>query len=704
MVNKSAPPPPVDKASSTMDKVIYICQQLDRLGMNPKSFVTSFLQIDNSDLKARRGYWGIARGWTSTFELVDEIRAKFLKSPLGAVMWSNYIRDEAITILKQQNPKSGFHPHGSYISSAAITPSIFDEESKENHREMLTAHEMPFLYQMVLGMLSSALDSEEEESAAFPLATAPIRLEPIEALEGELMEREGFQFTTSKNGKDARLSRYKRIAFVVCAMLSFAKNRRHNAFQLENSIRFLALGVSERVNEYLHHLGLTSSRQTAIESLKTLSVYAQGQLTKVMSLDVNAAFGPFICIDNLDMEERVHMVSVGHRSMMFHGTWGYIHNPHKDLLDSLDLSEINLHTYHQALQTVRTMSITPCDFLPDRETEDHYREVWKSQLATVMMKYIAVPSDMTSAYPRQPPDIELISPQAPDFHMLKLMEESDNSAEGIGQVIESVQRQTGLTPGEFSERLQPMEGDLGTCQNFNTMRSLRIPNKRPEENMNNITFSLGASHTLWNIGQAIFTTHFGDTNNSENMGAWRTLNALGTPPSKVLQKKDFPGMIQHLERVHEATLFHCLRIVMKIDRKPITEERPKMDTVQWNKVIDECYDKYCSPKARKVAYQECRVDKASLKRKKDNNDPKLTSDRHRKSKLSNLLVRLHDFSTVVEANRAMKNGDIGHLINVWRMWSVMTQSLPGLTHYSAYLPPAGVAFDQGFTFITRKVL
>ncbi|POW21754.1 hypothetical protein PSHT_02094 [Puccinia striiformis] len=39
------------------------------------------------------------------------------------------------------------------------------------------------------------------------------------------------------------------------------------------------------------------------------------------------------------------------------------------------------------------------------------------------------------------------------------------------------------------------------------------------------------------------------------MGAWRTLNALGTPPNKVLQKKDFTGMIQHMERVHEATLF-----------------------------------------------------------------------------------------------------------------------------------------------------
>ncbi|EHS63592.1 uncharacterized protein PGTG_20686 [Puccinia graminis f. sp. tritici CRL 75-36-700-3] len=60
--------------------------------------------------------------------------------------------------------------------------------------------------------------------------------------------------------------------------------------------------------------------------------------------------------------------------------------------------------------------------------------------------------------------------------------------------------------------------------------------------------------------------------------------------------------------------------------------------------------------------------------------------RHSQSKLSNLLVRLHEFSTVVEADRAMKAGDIGRLINIWRMWSVMSQSLPGLTHYATYLP------------------
>jgi hypothetical protein len=40
----------------------------------------------------------------------------------------------------------------------------------------------------------------------------------------------------------------------------------------------------------------------------------------------------------------------------------------------------------------------------------------------------------------------------------------------------------------------------------------------------------------------------------------------------------------------------------------------------------------------------------------------------------------------VEANGAMKAGDIGRLINVWKMWSVMSQGLTGLHNYSSYLP------------------
>lgn len=51
-----------------------------------------------------------------------------------------------------------------------------------------------------------------------------------------------------------------------------------------------------------------------------------------------------------------------------------------------------------------------------------------------------------------------------------------------------------------------------------------------------------------------------------------------------------------------------------------------------------------------------------------------------------VILRLRDFATVVEAQRAMSAGDIGRLMDIWKRWSVMVQGVVGLTHYSNYLP------------------
>ncbi|KAH9452208.1 hypothetical protein Pst134EB_016164 [Puccinia striiformis f. sp. tritici] len=148
----------------------------------------------------------------------------------------------------------------------------------------------------------------------------------------------------------------------------------------------------------------------------------------------------------------------------------------------------------------------------------------------------------------------------------------------------------------------------------------------------------------------------------DDLGVWRYLDAIGIPPEKVIQKKDFTKMIQSMQLVQDVTLVHCLRNIMNTQDNPTTESIPVIPTEAWNQAIEKCHEAYCSPAARRKAAQlKC-------------------------PKLSNLLIRIKDFSTVVEANRAMKAGDIGRLLRVWKMWSIMTQSLPGLTHYLAYLP------------------
>ncbi|POW02129.1 hypothetical protein PSTT_11953, partial [Puccinia striiformis] len=197
----------MDPSAPLVDKIIYICDVIQHLGLNPKSFITSFLEINNPDLKSRRGYWGISRGWPSTFELLGAIQGQFMRNAPGALKWSEYIQDQAVIILCRQNPTSGIHPNGSYISSAAITPEVFNSDSKERHYEKLTTLEMPFLYQMLMRMLSNGSHPEDatEEELHPPVVLG--QQAPIEVLEEDLMEREGFEYARSKNTTSSRHSR-----------------------------------------------------------------------------------------------------------------------------------------------------------------------------------------------------------------------------------------------------------------------------------------------------------------------------------------------------------------------------------------------------------------------------------------------------------------------------------------------------------------
>jgi hypothetical protein len=220
-------------------------------------------------------------------------------------------------------------------------------------------------------------------------------------------------------------------------MLGFAVNRQANALQLTNSVRFLACGVLEQVHEYLNYLGLSSFRKTALAAMNTLAINAKRKIKKVMRVD-NMMIPPSICINNLDMDQRVHDASVGHRSHTFRGTWGYIHLPNADFIKSLDQSELTLEAYQTAVHQLDKISIEPSMFLPTPKEIQTTAAVWKSQIAWVLSMHLTNPKDKSSAIPVKPPPVEVITPIIPKIYMLKLMDSSDNSAEGVGQVFESL--------------------------------------------------------------------------------------------------------------------------------------------------------------------------------------------------------------------------------------------------------------------------
>ncbi|KAA1099875.1 hypothetical protein PGT21_023486 [Puccinia graminis f. sp. tritici] len=640
---------------SENEKLVSICHQLQDLGMTPKQFITLFLQSQNQEIAYRRRYWGTVTGWPSTLEMIEALKTISTRTTDGISRWQSFIQREAVDILISQSPPSGYYPSGSYISSQDIQPTYLQPEAVHQREKSLSEEHMPFLFNILKQTLDASIpqpvsDDYDQDEMADP------DLDPDEE---EIFRMEGL------NSREAQVvTRPQKIASTVCAMVSFARNRRHNGLQIFNSIRFVAAGVTERMNDYLHLLGLTSSRRTALRALKVLSEHAAGNLRRVMAVDNGLLYGPTICIDNLDMEQRVHAHSVGHRSMTFHGTWGYVHTPNSGLMESLDQSKLSLESYYQALARIPDLELHPRMLLPTREEDDHFEAVLKSQIAQVMYQYVAKPSDPDTATPRSPPAIDKISCSPPNINVLKLMEASDNSAEGLGQVIDSIIKQTGLDPEEFCSRLQILDGDLGTAQNFNSIRAMRTPSEYCEHHLKSICFQLGASHTLWNLAQAILTSHFGNPSQTNDLGTWHYLHALGIPSEKAIPKKDFTLMLNNIEKTHEASIFYCLRVIMGNENESITDDQsqPTIPTSRWNEIIQECYVRFLSPQARRK------------------NPKQLSPKRY------SFLIQLHDFSTIVEANRAMKAGDVGRLMNIWKVWSIMAQALPGLVNYRSYLP------------------
>ncbi|KAA1091262.1 hypothetical protein PGT21_029713 [Puccinia graminis f. sp. tritici] len=561
---------------SEHEKLIRICKFIQDLNMTPKSFIISFLACGNSEIAYQRRFWGTETGWQSTNELLRTIKTVVSRTQHGETGWNNFIKEEAIQIIGNEQPPTGNHPEGSFYSSNKIEPSFFSLEAVLERQRSIQVH-MPFLYNILLGALR-VQPGHPNEGNQNEVHTD----DSLDPGEQELMDMEGICFGPAAPSPIERKT--EKVASTMCSIVAFSRNRRINGLQLYNSVRFLASGITERMNQYLHLLSLTSSRQTALSALRTLSNSAARELRDAMAINQSSPIGPSICIDNLDIEERVHSHSIGRRTMMFHGTWGYIHHPNPSLLRTLDPNQLTLRSYYDALSKVPTMKIDVTMFLPTMEEEEHFEAVLKSQIARVMSTYIAKPAQQGTL--QSPPPVEIIDHTAPKIQMLKLMAASDNSAEGAGQVIESLIRQTGLTHAEFTSRVQIMDADLATCRNFNSLRSLRAPSRHAEHRLSNLCYLLGASHTMWNISLAILNTHMGDPNATHDLGVWHTLHSLGVPSDKIVPKKDFTSMMNNIEKAHEASIFYCLR---QAEQDPVTETLPTIATETWNSLIDECY-------------------------------------------------------------------------------------------------------------------
>lgn len=345
-------------------------------------------------------------------------------------------------------------------------------------------------------------------------------------------------------------------------MVEFACNRRHNGLALLNSVTFLASGVPQRVHDYLHSLGLTSSSSTANQCMRTLKRETEEILKHRASL--NYVFQPLITADNIDIMKRVHHTRVEEKSKIHHGSWAYTHFLPEHLQKEIQPEQATVESFQAAMRASETASIELYKFLPDEAASEHWKSSIKSQIATALIRHVIEKDGPAERYCKKnlaiaPPAINAIPVEKPDVMMFKMTAASDDSAGGVAEMLEQLRIQSGLSEEDYASKIRVVEGDHGTCKNIHSLIAKSFPAEHQDEAHEELLTVLGASHTLWNVSQNVLLKYWGDPKDSSDTGAWKSWVALGGTSEKPVSKKDFSLIMEIVHNIHTATLVFLLQ-------------------------------------------------------------------------------------------------------------------------------------------------
>ena len=116
---------------------------------------------------------------------------------------------------------------------------------------------------------------------------------------------------------------------------------------MKTGVTLLACGVSERIITFLHSVGLTCSRRTALRAIEHLTKVTEAQTRNVLRED--HILRPFLCVDNIDFGSKVHNRQIEKAKKPLHGTWGYFRVILKDLLGKDDCHALSLQSFSQSM-------------------------------------------------------------------------------------------------------------------------------------------------------------------------------------------------------------------------------------------------------------------------------------------------------------------------------------------------------------------
>lgn len=178
-------------------------------------------------------------------------------------------------------------------------------------------------------------------------------------------------------------------------MIAFVCNRIFNGTQVENSVAFIACGASDRMNDYLHFIGLTSSRKTGLKAMDTLG-HACERLIK-SRMNEKYSLHPFMTLENIDIQACIHNTRIESTTKMFHGSYGYLHFLPDHLTKCIDPNETMVEHILKCVEKSQSEPFEPSSMFPDQKDDNHWTLVLKSQLAQALVNYEVAPNSVAHA-------------------------------------------------------------------------------------------------------------------------------------------------------------------------------------------------------------------------------------------------------------------------------------------------------------------
>ncbi|KAJ3832057.1 hypothetical protein F5878DRAFT_654713 [Lentinula raphanica] len=545
------------------------------------------------------------------------------------------------------------------VKDEVVAEALHDKLASEGRilQELLTRDNCKSMAELFRAFTLAGLIAEIKEATPFLWKILlDITTNPERRAEGKSRNKELVSCHTIMH---SIITYMPQVLVTVCAMYAVLRSQRANEFQAVIGMFLIGSGASKREMEVLHHAGISLSYPAIIRHMRLLSEEAKQTYKDVIKECMCS-----VVWDNLCIQFRVEAQRLNSSDHFDNGTTATC----IPLFDPYTLSNRTPHgTLPLSLKPPRETT-NPIfewsdeDVLPSREDIRVLTLCSKWQIRRLALESIPGLAHLKPTL-GPCPEVKKIPLHKTEQYPLPAMKEEENSIDGTIQVFHSILRSLGVSNEDLEAHgLMFTDGDLLTDSLVDKVESARRNNPLPINGMKGNVRRFGIFHAKMAGSRMVVNEHWGQPESKEPGGLWWENNKLGR--KKMIagwqSKKAAPWKPTH-ELLHISLAAH----IQDGFRITCGEESLEM----WARSASEDDFNHCADKVYDQLFTTAAYDDAS---EKDDRD----------TIYENNILQNRDTLLYIEIVDAIKSGDIGRVVNVFRMWMVMMRSKKTMPKYA----------------------